>query len=381
MAVAGSPSGPLTPGVRERARRLVLAHGWNAAAYQILNPGLALWFAPHDRAVVGFVRSPGVGGAGRTWVAAGAPVCDEAYVTEAAQRFERDAARDGARVTWFGADRRLRAALLPSPEHSEMLLGAQPVWAPDRWAGIVQGKASLRAQLNRARNKGVSVRLLPADAPVPDALRPVLADWLGFRPMPAMHFMVEPDVLGHVTDRRVFIAERDVEGDVTPVAYLVASPVPARQGWLIEQIIQGKGRLAPAAPNGTAALLLDAAMRAAADSGARYVTLGLSPLSQRTASAAPDDEPLWLRLLLGWVRLHGRRFYNFGGLEAFKAKFVPDRWDPLTAITTERAPTPLTLYAIADAFSGPTSPVGLVARAVGMAARDESLMLRERLGR
>ena len=86
-------------------------------------------------------------------------------------------------------------------------------------------------------------------------------------------------------------------------------------------------------------------------------------------------------MLLGWVRLHGRRFYNFEGLESFKAKFVPDRWDPLTAITTEPAPTPRTLYAIADAFAGAASPVGLVAHAVGMAARDEALMLRRRLER
>ena len=394
----------LSPVVSERARRLVLAHGWNAAAYQILNPGIALWFAPHDRAVVGFVQTPGIGGVGRTWVAAGGPVCPASYTPDAARLFERDAARHGARVTWFGADRRLRAALLPSSTHSEMGLGAQPVWSPERWEAILAGKSSLRQQLNRARNKGVTVRLLPADAPAPATLRPVLADWLASRPMPAMGFMVEPECLprpggvhSRLTDRRVFVAEREVDGRRQVVGYLVGSPVPARQGWLVEQIIQGKGRRAAAAPNGTAALLLDAAMRAAARSGAQYVTLGLSPLSAHapapgTAHSHTDrpgtdslpltsGEPLWLRLLLGWVRLHGTRFYNFGGLDAFKAKFVPDRWDPLTAITTEPTPTPLTLYAIADAFSGRASPAGLVARAVGMALRDEGRRLRQRLVR
>ena len=365
--------GTLAPAVSERARRLVMAHGWNAAAYQILNPGLALWFAPHDQAVVGFVETGGGGGWRRTWVAAGAPVCEAAFLEEAARRFEHDAARRGARVTWFGADRRLREALLPSSTHSEMRLGAQPVWSPERWPQILASKASLRAQVNRARNKGVQVRLLPADEPAPGALRPVLADWLRTRPMPAMHFMVEPDTLGRLADRRVFVAERGG----APVAYLVASPVPARRGWLVEQIIQGKGGLAPSAPNGTATLLLDAAMRAAADSSAQYVTLGLSPLSHRAAADAAD--PFWLQALLGWVRLHGRRFYNFDGLETFKAKFMPDRWDPLSAITTEPEPSPLTLYAIAAAFAGRQTPAGLVARAVGMAVRDEALMLRRRL--
>ncbi len=36
-----------------------------------------------------------------------------------------------------------------------MLLGAQPVWRPASWTTILEGKASLRAQLYRARNKGV----------------------------------------------------------------------------------------------------------------------------------------------------------------------------------------------------------------------------------
>ena len=42
---------------RERGapRRLVLEHGWNATAYQILNPGIAHWFAREGDAVIGYV--------------------------------------------------------------------------------------------------------------------------------------------------------------------------------------------------------------------------------------------------------------------------------------------------------------------------------------
>jgi phosphatidylglycerol lysyltransferase len=45
---------------------------------------------------------------------------------------------------------------------------------------------------------------------------------------------------------------------------------------------------------------------------------------------------LWLRFVLQWVRLHGARFYNFAGLDAFKAKFNPEAWEPMYADATGR---------------------------------------------
>jgi phosphatidylglycerol lysyltransferase len=347
----------------------VLLYGWNATAYQLLNPGLRYWFDPDEEAVVGFVRVPRrPGGAAATRVVAGGPVCRAEAVGEVAARFEREAAAAGGGVCWFGADSRLRAARAGRPGYAEMALGAQPVWDPHRWPALLDGKASLRAQRNRALNKGVTAVAWATERAASDpALRRCLAAWLGRRGLPPLHFLVEPETLDALGDRRVFVAERAG----VPVGFLVLTPVPARRGWLVEQLIRGDG-----APNGTGTLLLDAAMRAAAGAGSTYLTLGLSPLSTR-APAAPN--PLWLRLLLGWLRAHGRRFYNFRGLEAFKAKYLPDRWDPITAITTERRPSPGTLYAIAAAFSGPRPPGALVATALRDALAAEAQALRHRL--
>jgi phosphatidylglycerol lysyltransferase len=176
--------------------------------------------------------------------------------------------------------------------------------------------------------------------------------------------MVEPETLSEFRDRRVFVAERDGK-DV--VAFTVLSPVPAREGWLVEQIVRGH-----AAPNGTAELLLDSAVRAVAADGARYVTLGLSPLSEHAPIAF--GHPPWLRFILRWVRLHGSRFYNFAGLDAFKAKFNPEDWEPIYAIGQGSAFSPRDLHAIAGAFSG-GAPVRLVARALTRAARQETASL------
>ena len=159
------------------------------------------------------------------------------------------------------------------------------------------------------------------------------------------------------------------------VAFLVASPARARNGWLVEQIVRGAG-----APNGTNELLLDAAMRTLAAEGYSYVTLGLSPLSAHAPPEAATHNPLWLRLVLRWVRAHGRRFYNFAGLDNFKAKFQPDRWEPVYAIAGAPSFSPSMLYAIAGAFSG-GSPILIVSRALWRALRTEARWVARRAKR
>ncbi len=345
-----------------RARALVLAHGWNSTAYQILNPGISLWFARGGDAVAGYVDAGGMR------VVAGAPVCAHGRLAAVAAELEADAAGKGRGVCYFGAEARLEALYAGSPRHSAVTLGAQPVWDPGGWPEIVAGHASLRGQLNRARNKGVAVVEWPARRASADPrLHDRLDEWLATRGLPPLHFLVEPETLGRLLDRRVFVAERAGE----PVGFLVASPVPARRGWLTEQFVRGRG-----APNGTAELMIDGAMRALARDGFGYVTLGLAPLSRHVPPGhAPD--PLWLRAALAWVRAHGRRFYNFDGLDAFKAKLDPHRWDPVFAISTGARFTPGTLYAIAAAFSR-GSPVRLVAGGLVRAVRQEARWLARR---
>jgi phosphatidylglycerol lysyltransferase len=250
-----------------------------------------------------------------------------------------------------------------------VLLGSQPVWNPKRWTAIIKAKKSLRAQLNRARNKGVIVEEWDAaKAQNNFELHKCLAEWLATRGLPPLHFLVEPETLARLADRRTFIAKRS-KG---VVGFLIASPVPERRGWLVEQNIRGQS-----APNGTTELLLDAAVRTLAADGAEYLTLGLAPLSDR-AAAPVGENPFWLRTLLGWVRAHGRRFYNFEGLETFKTKFQPENWEPVYAIANERTFSPLTLYAVASAFSQ-GSPVALLLRATFKAAGTEFKWLFEKV--
>lgn len=345
-----------------RTRALVLAHGWNVTAYQLLNPGITRWFSEAGDAVVGYVRAAGYR------VVAGGPVCAPERLGAVVEAFEADTHRRGLHSCYFAAGERLASELRQRGPLDRILLGAQPVWNPADWPGILAGKASLRAQLNRARNKGVTVTRWDATrAHGHPQLHRCLDEWLDTRGLPPLHFLVEPETLERLYDRHTFVAEQ--RGAV--VGFLVASPVPARRGWLIEQTIRGH-----AAPNGTGELLLDAAMRDLAVEGADYVTLGLSPLSQRSGIVL-RGQPWWIRFALGWLRAHGRRFYDFEGLDRYKAKFLPTSWEPIYAITSARRVGVRTLWAITGAF-GRTSPVVLGVRAVGRAVRQEARWLRAR---
>ena len=148
------------------------------------------------------------------------------------------------------------------------------------------------------------------------------------------------------------------------VAFLVGTPIPARRGWLVEEWPR-----VPDAPNGTTHSLVDAAMRAFASDDAHYVTLGLAPLSERGGHGL-QGQPLWLRMLLRWMRAHVRRFYNFRGLEAFKASLQPMRWEPIFAIAPGRSISLRMLRAVGGAFSG-GSPELLAGRALLHAVREE----------
>lgn len=346
---------PAPSAVLQRVRDLVRNFGWNATAYQIINPGISHWFSEANDAVIGYVEHHGVR------LVAGAPVCAGERLPEIIEEFECEAARNKIRVCYFGAEARFESCLAGSPRYSRMWLGAQPVWHPQSWAGIFARHSSLRAQLNRARNKLVAASEWPVErAASHPGLRRCLSEWLATRGLPPMHFLVESQTLERLYDRRIFVAEQ--KGTV--LGFLVSSPVPQRNGWLIEQIVRGAG-----AVNGTNELLVDTAVRAAAASGSGYITLGLSPLSKRGV-APSDSNPIWLRALLAWVRAHGRRFYNFEGLDAFKAKFQPERWEPVYAIANEPRFSPLILYAIAAAFTD-GHPVSSVSHALWRALRQE----------
>ena len=320
----------------ERARDLVMRYGWNTTCFQIVNPGIEYWFGDEGRSVVGYVTS------GKVRVVAGAPVATLDELPKVSEHFERDAAAESESVCYFGAEARLENIYHGAKDHAFVLLGAQPVWRPSEWASIVFKNASIRAQLNRARNKNVVIEEWTVErARNNPELVECLHLWLESKGLPPLHFVIEPETLGRLENRRVFVATRNEKVQ----AFLVLSPIPERHGWLTEQFPHR-----PGAPNGTVELMMSEAINKLADEKFEYLTLGLSPLSRR-AKIEPFDNPMWLRFLLAWMRKHGQRFYNFDGLDRFKSKLCPEYWEPVFAISNEKEFSGRTLYAIAKGFT------------------------------
>ena len=163
----------------KRARALVMRYGWNATTYQIVNPGIQHWFSRHGDAVVGYVLKSGV------CVVAGAPVCHEARLRGVVTEWEGWAARHGWQVCYFGAAGRVYDLLYRKRNYATVVLGAQPVWNPAGWPEIMASHKSLRAQFNRARNKGVQVvEWSPEKAMSHPQLKKCLRDDLSFRLSP-----------------------------------------------------------------------------------------------------------------------------------------------------------------------------------------------------
>ncbi len=287
--------------VRPRVLALLRAHAWNATSFQVLERGFSYWFDPIAEACVAYVDTGGA------WVAAGAPIAARADLGSCTERFI-DAARAARRRACFFAveDRFLELAPVAA-----MPIGEQPSWHPGAWERVVQGDARLREQLRRARAKGVRVRPISREdlegqaGPLREQLEELIAGWLASRKMAPMGFLVDVQPFDFVDERRFFLAERD--GGV--IGLLVAVPVYRRDGWLFEDLLRIKS-----APNGTTEALIDAAMRAVAQEGSRYVTLGLAPLAGHVQG--------WLRLF----RAGSAALYDFDGVHRFKAKLRPSAW-------------------------------------------------------
>ena len=341
-----------------RVRDRIMRHGRLSAAYQILNPSFEYWLEDTLDAAAGYVRR------GRWWVVGGGPLCPAGSDGNVVRHLETAARRDGCSVVYVCADDDLRQTTDALGRHSTITLGGEPVWRPGEWWQRPAKSASLRQQFNRARNKGVVVTPLSRDdvGVRADELRPVVLDWLTTRPLPAMRFLNDPRTLdGDMAARRLWVARQNGRA----VAFLLASPVPLRRGYLFEQIARRRD-----APNGTAELLIDAAMRDVAEIGCDYATLGLVVLATH-ARTLMDQAPWWARTMFAAARAHGRRFYNFDGLAKFREKLQPDAWEPVHLIANRRPFPPAALYAAGAAFCGERSPAGVVAQGMKKALATE----------
>lgn len=301
-------------------------HGTDAVSFQALKIHAQRWVDEPPPAGSGAVVA--YQPIGRSWIAIGTPLAPLERRDVAVRRFCQAARAQGRRPVFLGVE-----DLAPFAGLRTLALGLQSVLKPSAWDATLRQWPKLREQVRRARAKGVSVRAVAPDelapgAPLRTEVERLRAEWLGSRAMEPLGFIVEVDPFYAAAEHLYFAAF--LRGRA--VQFLSAVPIPARDGWLVEDMLRGRH-----APNGTTELLLAALMQRLGGDPS-WVTPGLTPL------AGPVT--WWLRL----TRHVTVALYDFSGLLRFRSRLHPAAWTTVWLVW-DRGAAPLVLLDVLNAFA------------------------------
>lgn len=335
----------------ERARPIVERSVWTYANL-VYRGDKSILFSEAGDAFVMYARQ------GRSWIAMGDPVGPDAGVQELAWRLRELADRHDGWCAFFEVRPERRAlyaslglSLTPLGQEARVELSSFCIDQPAH-----KGLRYARAKLTRL---GFQFEVLPREA-VPQAL-PALAK-------------VSAAWLAGKTTR-----EKGFSNASFDAAYLMHFPVAVvRRG---EEIVAfanvwlgaGKQELSidlmrhlPEAPNGTMDVLFCELMLWGRAQGFGWFNLGVAPLY----GVASDDSSarLW-RHAAQLLARHGEHFYNFRGLQRYKAKFQPV-WTMLYLASPAGLALPQVLLDVATLTAG--GVLGIVAKGQGAHAATHS---------
>ena len=292
----------------ERLFDLVQKYGYEQQSFLSLYDGSEVWFAPHVEAAVVFRR------VGRVAIVTAAPIAerkDWEPVTKNFLAFCREQNLDCLMLpisTEFSAVARdCGMGLLPVGESGYFKL---PEWKPtgDR-------AKKVRAGVNQARGAGLSVKSFNPDSEMNFALRKEIdqlcADWIESREIDALGWLLELNPFKFSEQKRYFLAH-NAEGKLEGM--LACSPIPARNGWYLEDLIRSSN-----SERGVSELLVVEALKQLAAEGAELATLGTSPL----ANIKVGEQFRLTTRILQFIYERFDSYYHFKQLHRFKAKFAP----------------------------------------------------------
>jgi lysylphosphatidylglycerol synthetase-like protein (DUF2156 family) len=167
--------------------------------------------------------------------------------------------------------------------------------------------------------------------------------WLTTRRSPTKFgWLFSVDLFKH-SERKKYFTARDQTGRL--VGFLAASPIPARQGWYLEDVLR-----LPGAPNGTTDLLVVEVLKSLKDDGAKLATLGTAPMAREGSIDSSVRHSHKLSKVTRVVATIFTIFYNFDGVRRFKAKFAPTWWESEYLLVSKNITAPpRIIYALVQA--------------------------------
>jgi lysylphosphatidylglycerol synthetase-like protein (DUF2156 family) len=352
--------------------RLYQLHGYNAHALVGITPGIRLWTCPETEGAVAYSEF------GKVWLVPGDPLASVDRLATVSNLFLKKARAEG-RVVGFVPATQQFARHCSALGLRAVRIGAAPYFDLATWAPRGDRAKKARAGVNQARRAGVHVtEVVDGDDRLVRETACLCKSWLTTR-RSAIRFqwLFTVDLFQHKEKKKYFTA-RDSAGRL--VGFLSASPIPARDGWYLEDVLRSKD-----APNGTTDLLVVEVLDALKRDGARLATLGTTLMA---TDGAADTHVQVSRVIskLAWSMASCFSiFYNFDGVRRFKSKFAPSWWESEYVLMSDNVTAPPRVLGALIHAIVPAGPTYLIARQMSRAwrrmktAKEVPVALRNRL--
>ena len=346
----------ILPDPTEDLFRFYQLFGYNAHALVGIATGTRLWTCPETDGAIAYSEF------GKVWLVPGDPLASVENLETVSDRFLQKAHAEGRVVGFMPATEQFA-------KHSSGLglraikIGAAPYFDLTTWAPRGDRAKKARAGVNHARRAGVHVtEIVNVDEKLVKETACLCKSWLTTRRSPIrFEWLFTVDLFRYRENKRYFTA-RDANGKL--VGFLAASPIPARDGWYLEDVLRSKN-----APNGTTDLLIVEVLKSLKQSGVKLATLGTALL----AADGVVDPGIHVSGVLSKATWFAARccsiFYNFNGMRRFKAKFAPSWWESEYVLISPNATAPLRVLSACIHAVVPAGPSYLIARQMSRAWR------------
>lgn len=298
----------------EQLLRLQTLYGYNAHSLVGISETAHKWFDFKTQSGLTFTEH------GKIRLVAGEMLGADENLQLAVFRFLEQARADKKLVAFLPATERFARAVAPLGFEA-VKIGASPYFDLRTWNPRGNRAKKMRAGVNQARRAGVLVeRIYQRNLAFCQEVFDLCESWSSTR-RAAVKFgwLFELEPFQHA-DYKKFFAARNSEGKL--VGLLAASPIPARSGWYLEDVLRRAD-----SPNGTTDLLVYEALKTLGSEGAKLATLGTSPLAGDGADSLSGGKHALTKKILKFSGQKFESIYNFKGLRHFKGKFAPDWWE------------------------------------------------------
>ena len=338
------------------------AYGYNAHSLVSIAPNARLWSCAQIDGAITYNEF------GKVWLVPGDPLAHPDDVAELTRRFVEAAREEGRFAAFMPATARFARQAAPLGLHA-VKIAAAPYFDLTTWGPRGDRAKKARAGVNQARRAGVRVNEVETvDETLKREAALLCRSWLKARRCAVkLGWLFELDPFQH-SSRKKFFTARDEAGKL--VGFLAASPMPAREGWYLEDVLR-----LPTAPAGTSDLLVVEALNKLQRAGAKLATLGTSPLAREGGHVPEVCNHELVENVLRIVTSCFSGFYNFEGLRRFKTKFAPSWWESEYLLFPRDVLAPPHLIRAFIQAIAPDGASNLIAQQIGRAIRRDQSAL------